>query len=385
MLDELRILHNDSVYPVDSGASVRVINIARVCRELFDKTTLFAIDSDHAYTGKIKDVDVVQYRKIHGRLDRHIYNYRMLFSKNFILNGYDSAFQNVEKNTLFQIEGPFNYPLLKKRGVDRFVLDQHNVYWEIHDFPEYNIKNKIYYRLTHEREKRNEIDAIKKASHVLVCSERDKTKILENVPVASDKITAIPNGVDFYSFDSYVKMNDKVKNDSDVIKVLFVGTYVYAPNVEALYSICKEIAPKFDMKVQFIIVGKNPPDIKKPENVSFTGYVEDLKKVIMECDICIAPLKYGSGTRLKVLEYMAMGKPVISTSKGAEGIDYANGKNIIIEDNIEKYADRITELIDDHRTRRTIGAGASDIIQKRYDWKAYKNDLYEIYKKALEH
>ncbi len=137
------------------------------------------------------------------------------------------------------------------------------------------------------------------------------------------------------------------------------------------------------MKLQFYIVGKNPPNIPKPSNVTFLGYVENTKEFIMKSDICIAPLRYGSGTRLKILEYMAMGKPIISTSKGAEGIDYTENKNIIIEDDFDAFSEKIRIVLDDKRLRDDLGKNAMDLIKQKYNWEIYRKTLHNVYKKYM--
>ena len=153
----------------------------------------------------------------------------------------------------------------------------------------------------------------------------------------------------------------------------------YFPNSDAVQLICTKIAPKLDDKIRFIIIGKEPPTIRKPKNVDFLGYVDDVKRYIRKSDICIAPLRYGSGTRLKILEYMALGKPVISTSKGAEGLEYINSVNMIIEDNIDSFPERILELIEKKSKRDEIGKNARQLIEEKYDWDIYKEKLVRIY------
>jgi glycosyltransferase involved in cell wall biosynthesis len=147
--------------------------------------------------------------------------------------------------------------------------------------------------------------------------------------------------------------------------------------------ICRTIAPTSPKNYQFTIAGKNPPSIAHPGNVQFTGYVADIRVIIAEADICIAPIRSGSGTRLKILEYMAMGKPVIATSKGAEGIEYTDGLNIIIEDTIEKYPEVIQALLDDEMRRSTLGREAVKLIKEKYDWDLYRKPLEKIYRDAL--
>jgi glycosyltransferase involved in cell wall biosynthesis len=96
-------------------------------------------------------------------------------------------------------------------------------------------------------------------------------------------------------------------------------------------------------------------------------------------DICIAPICSGSGTRLKILEYMAMGKPVISTSKGAEGIDYTHGLNIVIEDEIERYPEIIHQLVADETRCSDLGRNALKLVREKYDWQIYRKSLEKIY------
>jgi glycosyltransferase involved in cell wall biosynthesis len=118
--------------------------------------------------------------------------------------------------------------------------------------------------------------------------------------------------------------------------------------------------------------------------VHFSGYISNLKQVIAEADICIAPIRSGSGTRLKILEYMAMGKPVISTSKGAEGIEYTDGLNIIIEDTIDKYPEIIRQLLDDEKKRGALGREARKLIEEKYNWDLYRKPLEKIYRRVKE-
>ena len=112
----------------------------------------------------------------------------------------------------------------------------------------------------------------------------------------------------------------------------------------------------------------------------FPGYVDDIKSVIASADICIAPIRSGSGTRIKILEYMAMGKPVITTSKGAEGIEYTDGLNIIIEDRIENYPEIIRHLLDDEKKRLALGREGRKLITEKYDWEMYRKRLEKIYR-----
>lgn len=380
MFDELRILYPNPIYPKKSGGYLRTFNIAKLGSEKFSRTYILAVDENIKYSGEAGEIHIIQEKKYRNLLEKVKYYSKGLFSRDFSLKSPDDAFYN-KNNTLFQIEGPFFYNLLKKKNIEKYILDEHNVYWEFLTFPAFNLKSKVYNRLAFKRDKLIEIKALENAAHVLVCSERDKQTILQEVPTASEKITVVPNCVDFSEYNGYLKYNEmrEKEKENEAFYVLFVGSFAYSPNIDALHIICDKIAPSFGNEVKFIIIGMSPPDITRPKNVKFLGYVEDVKKYILESDICIAPLRYGSGTRLKILEYMAMGKPVISTAKGVEGIAYTPNKDIIIEDNIEAFSERIEELLEDKKKMDDIGKNAMELIKQKYDWKIYKKTLQSVY------
>jgi glycosyltransferase involved in cell wall biosynthesis len=366
------------MYPQETGATVRTLNLARLGSPGFGETTIFAVDNHTEYQGPYRGVNVVQTKKIRGIAGKYIYYLNAYLRRNFVPAYPPQAFEGRGKNTVYQIEGPYYYPLLRKYNVKKYVLDEHNVYWELHRFPAYySLKNKVYYKMTNRRELKNEIMALENATHILVCSERDQGLILERVPSAAGRISVIPNCVDYEGYEGYARQY--VPEPGPSPKVLFVGTYAYDPNIDALYTICQVIAPRVGPRIQLVAVGSNPPAIPHPDNVVFTGYVEDLKKMILDCDVCIAPIRYGSGTRFKILEYMAMGKPVIATAKGAEGIDYTDGEDIIIENDLVKFPDRIRELVEDRARMDRIGAAASRLIRDKYSWSRYQADLRRIY------
>jgi glycosyltransferase involved in cell wall biosynthesis len=373
-MKELRILHPDQIYPQKSGGLNRTIQLAKLAVDEFH-TTIFGI-AENEFDGYIGGIRFLQEKKFHKFSDKLKYLIDALFSEKYsIINSKEPIKNNLE-TTVFQIEGPYLFNYLMKNGIENYVLDEQNVYWELLKFPSYNLRTQLYKKINFKRDKLMEIKAIKNAFHVLACSERDKQTIIEEIPESEGKITVIPNCVDLSSFECD---NILAKENS----ILFVGLLSYPPNQDALNIICNILAPKLE-QFDFNIIGKNPSKVNKPTNVNFLGYVDDVGSHILENEICIAPLRYGSGTRLKILEYMAMGKPVISTSKGAEGIDYTNNKNIIIEDNFNNFAIRIKELAEDEKQREYLGKNARKLIEKKYDWNIYEKPLRNIYKEVFD-
>ena len=377
-MDELRILCTDPVYPHQTGSFLRTFNIARLASEKFNRTTIFSTDDRIEYSGNREGVNFIQIKKYSNFLDQAAYLSRGLFSHKFFLKSSPKAFEHVE-NSIFQLEVPYYYHLIKRHHIDRFILDEHNVCWEIFSFPGNNLKYQIFNALTHERNKQIEIRALQEAAQILVCSGRDKEVFLRELPSIRDKITVIPNCVNFPEYEGYSRAMGSIQSGEDIPRILFMGTYEYPPNIDAVYTICSTIAPEVYADVKFLIIGKNPPAISHPENVEFLGYVEDIKNFIASSDICIAPLRYGSGSRLKILEYMALGKPVITTTKGAEGIECTSGHDIIIEDDFKAYPEVIRDLLEDEVLRRELGDHARKLIRTRYDWRIYRDALHGIY------
>jgi glycosyltransferase involved in cell wall biosynthesis len=279
------------------------------------------------------------------------------------------------------MEGPYFYNTLVKNKISKYIIDEHNVYWEMKAFPSYNINDKLYNMINSKRDKYLEIKALKNALHIFVCSFADKEKILNEIPNIENNISIIPNCINYGEFKNNDHQTPQKENNKKY-KILFMGLLSYAPNVDAVHSICRYIAPKVS-NADFYIVGRDPPKVNKPDNVKFLGYVDDIRSYINNSDVCLAPLKYGSGTRFKILEYMAMGKPIISTSKGAEGIDYTNNVDIYIEDDITKFADRLKDFfLDDEYLK--IGLNARNLVRTKYDWDIYKSYINNVYKNILE-
>jgi glycosyltransferase involved in cell wall biosynthesis len=137
-------------------------------------------------------------------------------------------------------------------------------------------------------------------------------------------------------------------------------------------------------QVSFTIIGRNPPDRiiqleSLDSSVSVTGTVKDIRPFVAESQVAVVPLRMGSGTRLKILEAMAMRKPVVSTSIGAEGLDVTNDKDILIADNPKEFATKVIELLTDEGLRTRIVNNAFNLIRKEYDIGVVKEKLREVF------
>jgi glycosyltransferase involved in cell wall biosynthesis len=380
MLNELRILHRKAIYPGKFGGNIRTTGLARLALESGIRTTLFSMDNNQDFEGTVDGVSVIQEREFRSATERIWYYLHAPVARELVIPYTERAFESSEQS-LFQIEDPLLYPLLKMKGISRFILDEHNAYWEMYGFTHPDLKQRIYTKIAAARDRENERQALLHAAHVLCTSSRDRDLLVDEVPAIRDRISVIPNCVNIrdYKVPDIPKERDALKK----ARILFIGLMDYAPNAEAALFICTIIAPGCP-DCKFTVAGKNPPRIPCPENVSFPGYVDDARSAMADADICIAPIRSGSGTRIKILEYMAMARPVISTSKGAEGIECTHGINIIIEDRIEKYPEIIGELLADEKRRLSLGREARKLIEGKYDWELYRKPLERVYREAME-
>ncbi len=195
----------------------------------------------------------------------------------------------------------------------------------------------------------------------------------------------VPNGVDIGSFTEVSKDRiEKIKREYGLEGklVLFIGLAGYKPTVEALDFLVNKVFPKILSKEKSVklavLGGKTHFDKEFIINPGVIPYKE-VPVFIKACNVCVAPIFSGSGTRLKILEYMAAGKPVVSTTKGAEGLDVLYGKDIIIADDETEFADSVLDLLAHTQKANDIGLNGKKLVEVRYSWeKIIKNFLVDI-------
>src|SRR6185312_9602250 len=186
------------------------------------------------------------------------------------------------------------------------------------------------------------------------------------------RANVVPNGVNI----PIKKYNDGV-NEQMPRFLIFCGSLWSIPNAEGLYWFCKEIWPfvldEFPhVKLLVVGVGELPGKYAEAYNTpsfEFIGAVDDVKPWYNKASVSVVPLLTGSGTRLKILEAMGMGVPVVSTSIGAEGIDYKDGKEILIADEENDFANKIIGLLKDMNKREKVSTEARKLAVSQYDWK----------------
>lgn len=200
----------------------------------------------------------------------------------------------------------------------------------------------------------------------IAVSEDDRDRLQALAPTA--QITWIPTGVD----TNYFNTNTDAERPAHLV---FSGSMDWHPNEDAVRYFIDEILPLIRAEVPavtFSVVGRNPsPHLRAAAadaGVEVTGTLDDIRPAIAEGAICIVPLRAGSGTRLKIFEALAMGKAVVSTTVGAEGLDIESGRHYVAADGSQNFARAVIDLLNDPVRRRAIGAAGRRLVERRYSW-----------------
>ncbi len=222
------------------------------------------------------------------------------------------------------------------------------------------------------------------ADEVITCSDDDRLLMLDD-DFERDEITVIPHGVDLenYGHKTGTGIREHHGIDRDVPLLFFHGTLHYWPNTVACRMFAEEILPRMrdrGRRVHVLAAGLNPPDRYVHPDLTYAGCVEDLVSYISAADIAAVPLLDGGGTRLKILEYLAASKPVVSTRKGAEGLELVDGRELHLVDDgdWDTFCDKLCHLLD-HPTE-ALGMGAlGHRFVEQYDWLEVGRAFLELY------
>lgn len=204
---------------------------------------------------------------------------------------------------------------------------------------------------------------------LFTCSEKDRLEFqsLNKQPILTK---TVPNGVTIAEL-----FDEEVRNKNPKF-ILFCGLLGSAPNSEGLlwfYNMVWNNVKKRFPQLKLLVVGSGKLPLEArflldDRSLVFSGPLDDVKSWYNKAAISIVPLLTGSGTRLKILEAMSLGLPVVSTSKGAEGIHYTHGQNIIIADEPTNFADGIIKLLDNVEERKSLAKQARKLAEEEYDW-----------------
>lgn len=273
---------------------------------------------------------------------------------------------------------------IPRKSKARMILDLHNIGFiqaERMFRVERNILRKLRILLNLISKRKWEPKFAANFDRCITTSDIDK----ETLKLANPKldISVVPNGVD-------IDVNKPLPVDIAAKDIIFIGIMDYQPNIDAAIYFCKQIFPLVKKSIsdcRLFIVGRDPVDeiqkLARDKGVIVTGYVEDVIHYYKMCALSVVPLRAGGGTRLKILEAMALGVPVVSTSIGCEGIQVVSGENILIADKPEEFAAFVGNLISDLRLRERISKNGRKLVEQLYSWDKAAEDLIQIYAEII--
>jgi len=399
----VRILQvtNKVPYPVIDGGAIACMNLARGFSHLGHKVTILAMNtvkhnvSLSEIPESIKELAEFKLVRVPARISPIPAMFNLLFSNKpynavrFVSRTFSRELQRVLLENDFdiiQLEGLYvcpYIPLIRANSKAKIVYRAHNIEHEIWSRTAIMAKGvqKWYLKNLSGRIKAFEISVLNKYDLLVPITERDG-EILKRL--GNKK----PIHVSQTGIDSSVLIPNSKNLEHPTL--FHIGSLEWSPNQEGLiwfFENCwdKIIAKYPDLK--FFVAGRNAPAWfqKKLDlpNVVFIGEVEDAYEFINSKSIMIVPLFSGSGMRIKIIEGMALGKPIVTTPVGTEGISTTSDKNIIITNGVNGFVDSISQLIEDREYFDSIGKNAIEYINENFDNLSSAGSLIEFYKKHI--
>ena len=256
--------------------------------------------------------------------------------------------------------------ILDNQNVEHLMLSRYATY-------ERNPAKRLYAGLEGRKTKVWERQSCQRAAVALACSEHDRALLQALSPEVP--VVVVPNIVDT---DVY-----QPGGQEDCSKVLYQGGMDWYPNRDAVEFFVTQIFSRMRSQipdVRFVVAGRNPPEgfrkrLSQVPGVEFTGTVPDMRAEIASAAVCVVPLRMGSGTRLKILEAAAMAKPIVSTRLGAEGLEFRDGQEIVLEDEPAAFADAMVKLLSGAADRHWLGQAARKRVEQDYSFGTLRASL----------
>jgi polysaccharide biosynthesis protein PslH len=263
------------------------------------------------------------------------------------------------------------------------VIDLHNVEYDVlrqaaeHSSGPKRIFNRWEWRkLKHEEEQ-----AWREADLCLATSEGDAARVRS---VTGEECLVVPNGVD----DTFFQQEPL--DVAEPGSIVFTGAIRYQPNADAVTYFVRRVLPlirDLEPNATFNIVGADPPAdvvrLGELSGVRVSGSVDDVRPWLRSASVVVVPLLSGGGTRLKILEAFASGRPVVSTSIGAAGLDVEDDKHLMISDRPVDMAQSVVSLLRNRAEGQKLCNNAYDLVQDRYRWSTIVDKLYEQYQELV--
>jgi glycosyltransferase involved in cell wall biosynthesis len=392
---KLLFLSQTLPFPPDGGVKIRTYNVLRLLARTFDVTALCfyrrrqhrdvhgAVEALRAFA----EVEAFPIPQEHS-LTRLVWDHARstITGRAYTVFSYESAafrrrlevvlatrrFDLVHADSM-DLSGYF--PLLRNLPVVCVHHDAQSVLLRRRASRERNLLARAYLNYQARLMGREEARCCPRVALNVTVSPVDRSELLCQAPDA--RFIVVPNGVDIEGF--------RPEHGADV-GLVFVGGATWLPNADAMEYFCSHILPNvrasgFDGPVRWLgrVPERTRRRYRRTYGVEATGYVEDIRPIVHDAACYIVPIRIGGGTRIKILDAWAMGKAVVSTSIGCEGLAAVDGRNILIRDDPTDFAAAVTQLLADEGLRRRLGAEGRLTAERVYDWEVIGSGMTEAY------
>ena len=404
----MRVLHFAPrvCWPLDTGAKLRNYHLGRVLSDKADVTLLAFTDAEQSLVPLESFYEQVvtvprdrgytlskKIRRALGRTPLPVLNYTTASMKRTLERVLsEQAFDIVQVESIHLVD----YLTIIRGATPRPLMtcDWHNIESELmrrYGEREPNMLKRAYAGKTarsmsvYEQRALHELDA-----HIAV-SQRDAERLRDLNAAA--RVFVIENGVDTAYYSDAPKTSMPVSSANSnrkPNKIVFVGSMDYHANIDGAVSFARDVWPELHTghpELIFTIVGRDPaPEVRAQATnpgIEVTGTIDDVRPFYREALAAVVPLKVGGGSRLKILEAMAAGVPVVSTTVGAEGLDVHDGLDILIANTNEELAEKIISLIESKDLRQKLSTAGLTLVSEHYDWSRLGANLFEIYQELI--
>ena len=391
------VLTAKAIWPLLGGAEIRNFSLMKETSRHHDVVLLSFLlgenDRDNfgglePYCSRIIGIDLVRpkwKRMAHAALS-------LANSRPFIIREYyqpemvRTIERVIEEEKIDVVHAHFlhvgQYVLQKGRAA--FVYDAHNlehVLWERFSSIQSNPLLRAFARSQLPKFVSYQQLVARAAEKIITLSDDDKEEFLRIAPYAD--ITTVPNGADLEFFVP----QEHVETEPN--SIIYFANFGWPPQDDAAIYFHNEIFPRILAEIpdaMLYLVGKTPPESVRNlsgDNVVVTGFVEDIREYIQRAAVVVLPLRVGAGTKHRVFQSLAMKKPLVTTSVGAEGIALEHGKTAMITDDPVTFAEHTRQLLGDAEMRARMGEAGRRLVVDKYDWRANYQVLEQVFQEAV--
>jgi sugar transferase (PEP-CTERM/EpsH1 system associated) len=368
-------------YPPDNGSRIRIFNLIKQLSREHDITLLsFSRNGEVAeerlrvmrqYCSTVQAVPLAPFRP--GSF-RSILGFFSSRPRSFVYT-YSRGMQRLVERA--GREGDFSVVIASEMATAPYAVTLEDLprileelqlatFWEQYT-SQSRVGHRLRYGLMWWKTRRFTAHLLRQFDGCTVVSQQERANVLSIAPNCQH-VVVVPNGVDLDRYKGHFGAPEPGT-------LVFPGALTYSANFDAMAFFLHKVFPLIKAhwpEVILRITGKTngvPVDrLPLDESVILTGYLDDVRPAVAQSWVCVVPLRVGGGTRLKILEAMALGTPVVSTTKGAEGLEITPGEDILIAEEPTAFADAVLRLLDDPTLRAKLAANGQRLVREQYVW-----------------